>query len=83
MLGWHYTPEHLSWLNIAECELSVLAGQCLKQRIPEKQTHPRKVAAWQERRNGQSVKATWTFATADARIKLRRLYPLLREQKTA
>ena len=37
-IEWHYTPEHGSWLNIAECELSVLASQCLSQRIPDKPT---------------------------------------------
>jgi hypothetical protein len=37
-LEWHYTPEHGSWLNIAECELSVLARQCLDRRIPDQAT---------------------------------------------
>lgn len=77
---WHYTPEHGSWLNIAECELSVLARQCLDRRIPDKETLAREVAAWEKRRNRAGVKVVWQFTTADARIKLRRLYPVVKEQ---
>lgn len=77
---WHYTPEHGSWLNVAECELSVLAKQCLNRRIPDQATLTREVAAWEARRNGQQAKVDWQFTTADARIKLKRLYPLLKEQ---
>jgi hypothetical protein len=72
---WHYTPEHGSWLNIAECELSVLERQCLNRRIPDKQTLEQEVAAWEETRNGAATVVRWQFTTADARIKLRRLYP--------
>jgi hypothetical protein len=79
-LEWHYTPEHGSWLNIAECELSVLARQCLDQRIPDKATLERAAAAWQTRRNALRVTVDWHFTTADARIKLKRLYPALKEQ---
>ena len=71
-IEWHYTPEHGSWLNIAECELSVLAGQCLSQRIPDKPTLIREVAAWEKRRNAAHVTVDWQFTTADARIKLKR-----------
>jgi len=71
----HYTPKHGSWLNMAEIELSVLARQCLDQRMEDKQKLTREVAAWQTRRNGAGVKANWRFTTADARIKLRKLYP--------
>ena len=77
---WHDTPEHGSWLNIAECELSVLARQCLDRRIPDKDTLAREVAAWEERRNQAAVKVVWQFTTADARIKLKRLYPVIKEQ---
>lgn len=77
---WHYTPEHGSWLNVAECELSVLAKQCLNRRIPDQETLTREVAAWEERRNDQHVHVNWQFTTADARIKLRHLYPILKEQ---
>ena len=77
---WHYTPEHGSWLNIAECELSVLAAQCLDQRIPDKETLMRKAAAWNARRDKAGAKIVWQFSTADARIKLKRLYPVVKEQ---
>ena len=79
-LEWHYTPEHGSWLNIAECELSVLARQCLTRRLPDKVTLIREVAAWELRRNAVHVSVDWQFTTADARIKLKRLYPVLKEQ---
>jgi hypothetical protein len=72
---WHYTPEHGSWLNIAECELSVLERQCLNRRIPDKQMLEREVAAWEQARNQAATVVRWQFTTADARIKLRRLYP--------
>jgi len=72
---WRHTPKHGSWLNMAESELGVLASQCLDRRIPDKQTLTREVAAWQDRRNKHQTKADWRFTTADARIKLKRLYP--------
>jgi hypothetical protein len=74
---WHYTPKHGSWLNMAESELSVLSRQCLDQRIPDKQTLTREVAAWQARRNKHNTKADWQFTAADARVKLKHLYPAL------
>ena len=74
---WHYTPKHGSWLNMAGSELSVLSGQCLDRRIPDKQTLTDEVAAWEHARNKKHVKADWQFTTADARIKLKRLYPTL------
>ena len=72
---WYYTPKHGSWLNMAESELGVLASQCLDRRIPDKETLIREVAAWQTRRNENQTKANWRFTTADARIKLKHLYP--------
>jgi len=72
---WHYTPKHGSWLNMAESELGVLASQCLDRRIPDKETLTSEVAAWQDRRNKHQNKADWQFTIADARIKLKRLYP--------
>jgi hypothetical protein len=74
---WHYTPKHGSWLDMAESELSVLSGQCLDRRIADKQTLTEEVAAWEESRNKKHVKADWQFTTADARVKLKRLYPAL------
>lgn len=80
-LEWHYTPEHGSWLNIAECELSVLTRQCLKRRIPDMTTLTNEVTAWSQRRNQANVTVDWQFTTDDARIKLKRLYPVLKEQQ--
>jgi transposase len=81
-LEWHYTPEHGSWLNMAECELSVLARQCLNRRIGDKTMLSREVAAWQDRRNRACRTIDWQFTTADARIKLKRLYPVVKEQNS-
>ena len=74
---WHYTPKHGSWLDMAESELAVLSGQCLDRRIPDKQTLIEEVAAWENDRNGAHAKADWQFTTADARVKLKRLYPAM------
>ena len=77
---WHYTPKHGSWLNVAEMELSVLARQCLDRRIPDMETLRREVEAWQQQRNGAVVKVNWQFTTADARVKLKKLYPTIEVQ---
>jgi uncharacterized small protein (DUF1192 family) len=74
---WHYTPKHGSWLDLAESELSVLSGQCLDRRIADKQTLAEEIAAWEASRNKNHTKADWHFTTADARVKLKRLYPLI------
>ena len=74
---WHYTPKHGSWLDMAETELSVLSVQCLDRRIPDKQTLIEEVAAWEENRNQNHAGTDWQFTTAEARIKLKRLYPAL------
>jgi hypothetical protein len=71
----HYTPKHGSWLNMAEVELSVLARQCLDDRMEDKAMVVREVAAWEADRNLRKVGIDWRFTTADARIKLKRLYP--------
>ena len=73
----HYTPAHGSWLNMAEIELSVLSRQCLDRRIPDEATLAREVAAWETERNAHHTTIDWRFTTADARIKLTRLYPEL------
>jgi len=72
----HYTPKHGSWLNIAEIEFSHLSRQCLERRIPNKETLQAEVSAWNNTRNQKKVKANWQFTVDDARIKLKRLYPL-------
>ena len=74
-----YTPNHGSWLNIAECELSVLARQCLDRRIPDIDSLRTEVDAWTEARNRASGPVQWRFTTDDARIKLRHLYPTVRD----
>ena len=71
----HYTPKHGSWLNMAEIELSVLARQCLKRRLASEEELGREVGAWTAARNGGEATVDWRFTTADARIKLKRLYP--------
>ncbi len=71
----HYTPKHGSWLNMAEIELGVMVRQCLSRRIPDRATLEHEVSAWQNDRNAKVVKVDWRFTTADARIKLKRLYP--------
>jgi len=73
----HYTPKHGSWLNMAEIELSVLARQCLAQRLPSRAELQNKVTAWADNRNAQAAKMEWRFTIDDARVKLKRLYPTL------
>jgi transposase len=77
---WHYTPKHGSWLNVAEMELSALARQCLDRRIPDLARLRREVAAWEWARNVAAVKVDWQFTTADARVKLKKLYPTVQLQ---
>ena len=72
-----YTPKHGSWLNMAEIELNVLMGQCLKRRIDNMTTIRDEVDAWQQNRNNKKASINWQFNTRDARIKLKRLYPTL------
>ena len=74
---WHYTPKHSSWLNLAESELAVLSGQCLDRHIPDAAKLTSEVAAWQTHRNTHNAKADWHFTSADARVKLKSLYPAL------
>ena len=76
-LEWHYTPEHGSWLNIAEIELSVLARQCLAQRFADPASLAGAAAAWEAQRNAAPRPVRWHFTSAEARIKLKRLYPML------
>ena len=78
-LEWHYTPKHWSWLNVAECELAALSKQCLDRRIGTAARLRALVRAWEEERNERMVGVNWRFTTADARIKLRSLYPSIRE----
>lgn len=70
-----HTPKHGSWLNMAEIELSILSRQCLDRRIADMDTLKSEVAAWQDNRNHEETWIDWRFTTADARVKLHRLYP--------
>jgi hypothetical protein len=72
----YYTPRNGSWLNVAEAELSVLSKQCLDRRIPSVEALAKELQSWQEARNKQGSKVIWKFTTADARIKLKHLYPV-------
>ena len=72
-----YTPKHGSWLNMAEIELNVLMGQCLKRRIDNMITLRKEVKTWENDRNNKKAKINWQFKTDDARIKLNRLYPTI------
>ena len=73
----HYTPKHGSWLNMAEMEIGVLSRQCLNRRIPALEQMRAEVRAWAVARNKRKATVRWQFTTADARVKLRRLYPLI------
>jgi len=75
----HHTPKHGSWLNIAECELSVLSAQCTDRRLADEDALRREVAAWEQERNAKQVTVDWQFTTDDARTKLKRLYPCFHE----
>lgn len=74
----HYTPKHGSWLDMAETELSILSRQCLDRRIPDRLTLTTEVCAWESGRNQAECKVDWQFTTEDARIKLKRLYPVIK-----
>lgn len=76
-LDLHYTPKHGSWLNMAEIEFSALSRQCLNRRMPDRETLQREVAAWTSERNAHAATVNWRFTTQDARVKLKRLYPLI------
>ena len=78
----HHTPLHGSWLNMAEIEFAALARQCLSRHIATREELAREVQAWQRRRNAAATTVTWRFTTADARIKLKRLYPSLKTTTT-
>ena len=78
----HYTPQHGSWLNMAEIEIGVMVRQCLDRRIPDQGVLRREVAAWQQQRNRDTIRVDWRFTTADARIKLKSLYPSIQNCST-
>jgi len=71
----HYTPKHGSWLDMAEIELGILSRQCLSRRIENMEQLEKEALAWEKNRNAKKEKVDWQFTTADARIKLKKLYP--------
>jgi len=71
----HYTPRHGSWLNIAEIELSVMTRQCLDRRLGDVSELDRELGVWNAARNQERCGLNWQFTTADARVRLRHLYP--------
>jgi hypothetical protein len=71
----HYTPKHGSWLDMAEIELGILGRQCLSRRIESMKQLKKEVSAWEKTRNTKKARVDWQFTTADARIKLKKLYP--------
>jgi hypothetical protein len=80
-LEFHFTPVHGSWLNIAESEYSALKRQCLDRRLPDQATLALETAAWAAERNARQITTEWRFTTADARIKLKQLYPIVDQDK--
>jgi hypothetical protein len=78
-LEWHSTPKHGSWLNMAEIEFAALSKQCLDRRIGSMTRLRREIAAWEEDRNERMVGVNWRFTTTDARVKLRSLYPSIKD----
>ena len=71
----HYTPKHGSWLNMAEIELSVLSRQCINDYFENNEQLAERIGVWEQKRNEEQTSIDWRFTTADARIKLRKLYP--------
>jgi hypothetical protein len=79
----HYTPKHGSWLDMAETELSVLSRQCRDRRVPDQLMLTTEVGTWEGNRNEAECTMNWQFTAADARIKLKRLYPVIKPVKSA
>jgi hypothetical protein len=79
-IEWHYTPKHGSWLNMAEIEIGMAQRQCLSRRIAEKAFVEKELRRWSADRNRANSSTDWQFTTADARVKLKRLYPSSREE---
>lgn len=72
---WHYTPKHGSWLDMAEIEIGIMCRQALGKPLPDMESFKNQIASWTTRRNSECIKVNWQFTTADARIKLKKLYP--------
>jgi transposase len=79
-LEFHYTPKHASWLNQVEIEFSVLSRQCLERRIATQQELSEEIKLWQDQRNAEKATVNWRFSSPNARVKLKRLYPLIEQE---
>ena len=77
-LDLHFTPKHGSWLNMAETEIGILTGQCLDRRIDQTEVLCREVSAWENDRNDAKATINWRFTIADARVKLKNIYPSIK-----
>ncbi|WP_292408249.1 MULTISPECIES: hypothetical protein [unclassified Methanoculleus] len=75
----HHTPKHGTWLNIAEIELSVFTGQCLKWRIPTIEALRKEANTWNRQQNQSLKGGDWQFTTGEVRIRLKWLYPMILE----
>jgi hypothetical protein len=73
----HHTPKHGSWLNMAEIELSVLSRQCMNDYFDSREQLAARIAPWERSRNDKKTGIDWRFTTTDARIKLKKLYPVI------
>jgi len=76
----HYTPTHGSWLNMDECELATSTAQCIEtRRLLDLEMVCSEISAWGSVRNSNQKDINWQFKTSDARIKLKRLFPVIKE----
>ena len=71
----HYIPKHGSWLNLAEIELSIHSRQCLDLRIGDGNLLRQEVTAWTACRNPRQCSINWLLTSAEARIRLKKIYP--------
>ena len=73
----HHTPKHGLWLDMTEIELSVFTSQCLNRSIDSMEKLQEEATAWYVDRNRRQKGIDWQFNVADARSKLKRLYPVI------
>jgi len=78
-IEFHYTPQHGSWLNMAETEIGIMNRQCLSRRLDCQSKLAKEVAAWEKNRNHREARIHWTFSLAVARQQLRKLYPSIED----
>jgi hypothetical protein len=74
---WHYTPKHASWLDVAEIEIGIMCRQALSKPLPDMNSFKKQIKSWTKRRNKERAKVNWQFTTKDARVKLKKLYPII------